>query len=117
MPLTTYCWRCRIDIPMLTEAEWDLVSPHLSNAVEQIKRYRQENGCSLAEATAKGFGRRALVVYAQITGYVETNANALYHHRLSLYGPACGTCGKLLRTPRASFCAACGTQRQPAAAS
>ena len=101
MPRTIYCWRCRKDIPMLTEEEWQLVSPYLTKSIEQIKRYRQEHGCSLAEATAKGFGEDALAVYEKITGFKEINAHALFHHRLSLYGPPCPSCGKPLRTPQA----------------
>jgi rubrerythrin len=111
MPRTVYCWRCRMDLPMLTEEEWARVSPHLVGAIEQIKRYREEHQSSLAEANAKGFGREALRLYAELTGFNETNANALFHHRLSLYGPPCRNCGKLLRTPIASYCPMCGTER------
>ena len=112
MPVVTYCWRCRMDIPMLTDEEWESVSPHLANAVSQIKQYREQHQCSLAEANAKGFGHRALEIYGQITGFHETNANALFHHRRSIYGPLCHACGKPLRTPQARSCAACGAPRQ-----
>ncbi|WP_428312332.1 hypothetical protein [Hydrocarboniphaga sp.] len=100
-----------MEIPMLTEEEWAQMSPHLTGAIEQIKRYREENNSSLAEANSKGFGREALRVYAELTGFQETNANALFHHRLSLYGPPCRSCGKPLRTPIASYCPMCGTER------
>jgi hypothetical protein len=46
---------------------------------------------------AKGTGSKAEIrerfygpvprEYERITGFRETNANAIYHHRLSLYGP------------------------------
>lgn len=111
MPHTLYCWRCRIDIPMLTDDEWALISPHLSNAVQQIKAYREENQCSLAEAHARGFGHKALAVYIEITGFKETNANALFHHRRSIYGPICRVCKKPLRTPLARSCVECGAQK------
>lgn len=111
MPKTIYCWRCRADIPMLTDGEWDKVSPYLASGIEQIKRYREEHQCSLAEATEKGFGQAALATYESITGSKETNPNALFHHRLSLYGPACRACGKPLRTPMAGSCVMCGVKR------
>jgi hypothetical protein len=111
MPKTIYCWRCRLEIPMLTDEEWSEVVPHLTSGIEQIKRYREEHQCGLAEATQKGFGQDALAMYERMTGFKETNPNALFHHRLSLYGPACRSCGKPLRTPIASSCAVCGTER------
>jgi hypothetical protein len=47
--------------------------------------------------------------YREVTGFVETNINAVFPHIISLYGRPCGVCGKPLRTPRAKMCAACGT--------
>lgn len=93
---------------MLDDAEWELLAPHLGNAIEQLKEYRQRTGASLAQARSVAFGQAALALYAQMTGFEETNLDALHHHRRSLYGPDCAACGKPLRTPQASFCAACG---------
>ncbi len=93
---------------MLDEAEWVQVEPLLSNAIKQIKRYRAEHDVSLAEARRDGYGKDALERYFQITGYRETNADALWHHRLLYYGPPCIKCGKPLRTPQAKLCAECG---------
>jgi hypothetical protein len=36
---TLYCWRCKTDIPMLDDAEWQVVSPLFSNATQDIKRH------------------------------------------------------------------------------
>jgi len=99
---------------MLTEAEWEVVSPALANGVAQIKAYREKYNCSLAEARAHGYGQDALELYEKITGFRETNPDALFHHRLGIYGPLCGACHKPLRTPNASYCAACGWCRNPA---
>ena len=111
MPESLWCWRCKMVIPMLTESEWEKLELHLTSAIEEVQQYRQEHNCSLAEAKERGFGRNALRVYRELTGFEETNFNSLFHHRLSIYGPPCASCGKPLRTPRASFCAACGTKR------
>jgi hypothetical protein len=51
---------------------------------------------------------RVLERYRSITGFNETNINAVYHHRLSLYGKPCPACGKPFRTPQAKYCASCG---------
>jgi hypothetical protein len=110
MPRTIYCWRCRKDMPMLTDEEWELVSPHLKSAGEKIVRYKREHNCSLSEATAGGL-QSALQEYERITGYKETNPNALFHHILSMYGPPCHVCGKPLRTPQARYCAMCSAER------
>ena len=50
--------------------------------------------------------------YKKLSGWEETNPNAILHHRIELYGPPCEQCGKPYRTRQASFCAACGNKRQ-----
>ncbi|MGJ7528336.1 hypothetical protein [Variovorax sp. GB1P17] len=109
MPRTIYCWRCNADMPMLTEDEWQIVNP--MGFIAQVKQYREETGCTLSEAKERGLGYQSLAAYERITGFKETNPNALLHHRLSLYGAPCHACGKPLRTPVANYCAACGAAR------
>jgi len=96
---------------MLDEAEWQIVAPLLGSSIDTIKRLRQAQAASLAEAQTNIFGYMALVKYRKLTGHQETNPNALWHHRASLYGPPCTKCGKPLRTPQANLCAACGHAR------
>lgn len=86
------------------------MEPLLAQDLENIKRHRAATGGGLVEALHACRGE-ALDSYERLTGFRETNANALWHHQLSLYGPPCANCGKPLRTPRASYCPACGTQR------
>jgi ribosomal protein L32 len=48
--------------------------------------------------------------YQRLTG-AQADASArklMLSHRLSRYGPECPSCGKLLRSPKARFCAECG---------
>ena len=106
-----YCWRCDMVIPMLEDHEWNVVEPLLRGSIAELHRYCQEHGLTLADARDQAFGRSALDKYRELTGFHETNINALWHHHVSLYGPPCAKCGKPLRTPKASFCAACGTAR------
>jgi len=98
---------------MLTEREWAEVEPLLTDAIKRVQANRQEKGCSLADAMQVAFGQDALAAYERLTGFKESNARALYHHRLSIYGPPCHECGKPLRTPQARICAACSAERRP----
>lgn len=86
-----YCWRCKMDIPMLDESEWAQVSSELRR--RDVKK--------------RAAFQLALDAYERLTGFKETNVNALHHHRISLYGPACSSCGKPMRTPDATLCGAC----------
>jgi hypothetical protein len=67
---------------MLTEQEFEHVTSLRSKGVRASDSF----GAVLEE-------------YERITGLKETNPNAIYHHRLSLYGPPCQFCGKPLRNP------------------
>ncbi len=103
-----WCWRCKMEIPMLDEDEWAQMAPLLRKDIARIKAYLLEHRATLQDAIAV-LAQRALAEYERMTGFHETNANALWHHRLSLYGPDCRHCGKPLRTPQARHCAACGS--------
>lgn len=48
-----------------------------------------------------------LAEYERITRFHEPNANAIFHHRVSDYGPPCASCGRPLRTPKAKLCGHC----------
>jgi len=101
-----HCWRCKTLIPMLDEREWALMSPALSRTIEDIQAYRRKTGASLSECPPQ---TSACHLYARLTGFVETNPNAIWHHRAADCGPFCRHCRRPLRTARASFCVGCGT--------
>ena len=92
---------------MLDENEWKQIAPVLGDQIGTIKEYRKRKNVDLktAKIEAQNF---ACHTFYQLTGYVETNYLAIYHHRLSIYGDECPECGRLLRTPTARFCAQCG---------
>lgn len=102
MPL--WCWRCQMVIPMLGEDEFSRVSTLLRDGLEDFKSGRLKGSRDMRFAAA-------LQEYERITGFAETNGNALWHHRISLLGPDCDGCGHPLRTPVAKHCASCGRMR------
>lgn len=88
-----------MDVPMLEETDWQQIGPLMS------------------QASNPAVAERALDLYYRLTGFRETNINAIWHHKTNEHGPPCRECGKPLRTDRASFCAACGASRYPSRAS
>lgn len=98
---------------MLDDAEWGQLHPLLSGFISNIKRYREYHGASIEEATKNTNADPALQRYFELIGFRETNINALWHHRISLYGDPCPHCGKPLRTLVANKCVECGWQKEP----
>ena len=102
-----WCWRCRIEVPMLDEVEFADVVKHYSEAMKETKRFRLESGASLRHPNIDDFFKPVRDRYEQLTGTKETNHNAIMHHRISMYGPPCAHCDKPLRTPTAKLCGSC----------
>jgi hypothetical protein len=78
-----WCWRCKIEGPMLDDDEYKLVT----------SKHETKGTGGKAEIRERFFGP-VLREYERITGFREMNPNAVYHHRLSLYGPPCARCQK-----------------------
>jgi len=55
----------------------------------------------------KRFGE-LLDYYNKLSGWNETVANAIMHHRIEDFGDDCPNCTKPLRTKKARYCAECG---------
>jgi hypothetical protein len=98
-----WCWRCKMEVPMLDEAEYKIAS-HL---------YRDGFKTGKCNMTRKKRFKDLLDYYKELSGFEETNPNAIMHHRIELYGSACENCSKPYRTSKAAFCAACGHKKQP----
>lgn len=96
-----WCWRCKMEIPMLNEEEHLIAS----------KLYRQGFETGKCNMTRQERFKALLDYYNELSGFEETEPNAIMHHRIELYGPPCENCDKPYRTSKASFCAACGHKR------
>lgn len=106
-----WCWRCRMEVPMLDEEEYRLVREARRDGMEAVERERRgiaaPSPLTLHSPHAES-ERPTLEMYRLLTGFEETNPNAVWHHRISMYGPPCPSCEKPLRTSAARYCAACG---------
>jgi len=106
-----WCWRCQQEMPMLETAEAALVRQARLGGMQVVEEEARRRGRVLIpmqlEGTAR-FGQPMLEMYRLLTGFVETNPNAVLHHEVDQYGPPCPQCHKPLRTAEARFCAACG---------
>ena len=94
-----YCWRCKMEVPMLDEKEYKKASELYGKA------FKVKSG------SIKDRFKELLVYYNRLTNFGETEPNAIMHHRISLYGENCEKCGKPYRTAKASFCANCGNKK------
>jgi hypothetical protein len=103
-----WCWRCRIVAPMFDEAEFAVLEQLYSDCMRATKEFRQANQLPLEQCSIKERFMPLVEKHFQMTGVREENANAIFHHRRSLYGPPCRRCGKLLRTPQGTKCFQCG---------
>jgi hypothetical protein len=103
-----YCWRCGVEMPMLDEEEFAVVEHLFGAAFSATREFREQHGLPLGYISIEERFRPVLEAYERLTGFCETNPNAVVHHRLALFGPPCLACGKPLRSPRARRCMECG---------
>lgn len=94
-----YCWRCKMDVPMLDNEEYAIAYKLYANGFKKLNVERHDRFKELLD------------YYNNLTGFGETEPNAILHHAISMYGPDCESCGKPYRTPEAKLCVACGNKR------
>jgi hypothetical protein len=92
---------------MLDEQEFAEIAALVKEGMRSVKERRTSTGAPLNRAPSTEYFAAMLARYEAITGFKETNPNAVMHHRLSLYGPPCRHCGRPLRSPSAKLCGAC----------
>jgi hypothetical protein len=98
-----------MNVPMLDEGEYAEISELHRACLGTIKEYRKRFNVPLDQVPP--IMKRCqpmLDAYHRLTGMREENPNAIRHHRISIYGPPCPRCGKVLRTPIAFKCFECG---------
>ena len=88
-----------MEIPMLDKDEFAIASELYSKGFKIAKADKQEKFKELLE------------YYTNLTGFEETEPNAIMHHSLEQIGPDCENCGKPYRTPKAKLCTSCGNKR------
>ncbi len=93
-----------MDVPMLDEEEGKIASKLLSEGFQEVKTDRKT-------PFNENF-KKLLDYYNNLTGFEETNPNAIMHHFIDMYGPDCENCGKPYRTETAAFCPKCGNKRK-----
>jgi hypothetical protein len=102
-----WCWRCKAEVPILSEDEFASIGRLYVECMAATKEFCQRWNLPLADANTDQLFRPVRQRYEQLTGTVNCHENAIMHHRISLYGPQCKSCGKPLRTPRARMCGNC----------
>ncbi len=109
MSFRTYAFRIGQDADLLDEEEWSEIAPLLTARIKWIKKYREENACSIKEARkAEPAGQAALDRYEALTGTRLDHPDQLWGVRMRDYGSLCPNCNHPFRTPKATLCAECG---------
>lgn len=108
-----WCWRCQMNIPMLTDKEFKLCLEAQKQGKEfvqdEIKKRKILDYEWLNEIPNSYKKQRYFIdMYRVITGFKEQNPNAIWHHVINQFGPDCPECQKPLRTKKARYCAECG---------
>ncbi len=80
-----WCWRCKREMPMLDEAEFALASSLFHDAMNSAKEVRKNTGVPIPHESVQVCFRPVLDYYERVTGYKETNHDAVMHHRISRY--------------------------------
>lgn len=93
---------------MLDEHQFEQINAVYRECIRAVQQRRENDNIPLDRVDLATAFAPVLAAWIDLTGFQETNPNAVLHHRMALYGPPCHTCGKPLRSPAASFCAACG---------
>ncbi len=98
---------------MLEKEEFKLVLEADQKGLGFVEQQLQEKGLQnytllKLDSPVAERKRAFLEMYRILTGYEETNPNAVWHHIVDVYGPPCPNCKKPIRTSKARYCVSCG---------
>ena len=102
-----------MEVPMLNKEEFQLCQKAKKEGKKIVEEEIKKRGLECYEwlgefqKSQEPF-RYFIDMYRVITGFPETNPNAIWHHTIDEYGEDCPSCKKPLRTKKARYCAACG---------
>jgi hypothetical protein len=103
-----WCWRCRKDVPMFDEEEYEVISRLYSDGLEASKRFMQQHKVSADKIPLDKLYLPLIDMHEKMTGVRETNQEEIRKHRITDFGPLCQKCGKVLRSSKAVKCYECG---------
>jgi hypothetical protein len=83
---------------MLDEEEFAIVGKLYSEGMSATQEFRLKHNLPLSECSIEERFRPVRDACERMTGIAESSHNAIIHHRISIYGPPCESCGKPLRT-------------------
>ena len=104
-----YCWRCGRFVRGLSEQEYEEYSG-LFALYKRSLNAAQERG-DLDEARELALKEPLIEACRRLSGEDGLEPSHLFKHRVSAFGPPCPSCGRNLRTPRATQCMVCGYER------
>jgi hypothetical protein len=72
-----YCWRCRADVPMLDELEFERWHVVFQRCLKSVKTYRQDHAAGLPDVPIDRLFADARALYSEMTGAPDTHHNAI----------------------------------------
>ena len=103
-----WCWRCKKNVPMFNEEEYEIISKLYTDGLVVSKSYMKQQNAPVNQIPFSELYCLLIDTHEKMTGVRETNHDEIRKHRILDYGPPCPSCGKILRTPNAGKCFECG---------
>jgi hypothetical protein len=100
---------------MLDEDEFASIDRLYRECVQAAQGFRKKHRLPLKGVALEEHFQPVQLRDEELTGLRSCHQDAILHHRLSLYGALCRSCGKPLRTSKTKICGACMTTLEASA--